>query len=769
MQALAGEEHELILASDLDGTLLAGSAEARRRIFDLFEGDRHDRKLIFVTGRGLESVLPVLADPTVPTPDWVIADAGATVVSGDTLQPVLPLQAEVAEKWPGTHTVVEALAGFKGLRRQDVPQERRCSFFCEERAITPELQRTVEGLGCELLFSAGRYLDVLPRGTSKGSTLLKLVRQKQLTPSSIIVAGDTLNDLSLFETGLKGVVVGQAEDKLVEQVRELPNVYLARREGCGGIVDALVHHGHLKGSAYEPSAPVGESDLVMVYHRLPFDEIEVDGHHEWVRPQSPNGIIPTLLGFFAKGPRGSWIAWSKQPSPPPADFETHVVVDAERYPNLVAARIPLTESDVRLFYNRFSKEAFWPIIFSFPQRASFDEASWEHYLKINRLFAERAASEAAPGALAWIHDYNLWMVPAFLRQLRPDLRIAFFHHTAFPPSDVFNVIPWRRDILGSLLQCDYIGFHIPRYVENFVDTVQSYAPCEILESTSCAPRWRTFGCALGVDSMATRMRVGERTVGVGAHPVGIDVEAIEGLVASSGMAPKLEAIEGQIRDRIGILSIERLDYVKGSLRKLLAFEQMLERHPEFRGRVVLFNVVTPAAPGMEVYESLRTQLDEAVGRINGRFAALGWTPVRYFFRSIPYDEVVAHYLACDVAWITPFRDGLNLVAKEYVATRDAAGKSGVLILSEFAGAAVELHGALLTNPYDMTDLCRMLVEALKMTTTDREHRMRRMAAIVREGNVIQWGEDFMRAVEAHHRLTNPPSRAAARPAGPAGS
>lgn len=748
MPVPADDRHELVLATDLDGTLLAGEPEARRRIFELFDGDRDNRKLIFVTGRGLESVLPVLANPTVPTPDWVIADAGATVVSGRSLRPVLPLQGELAKNWPGAHIVLERLAGFRGLQRQDVPQERRCSFFCDEDAVTGELHAVVEELGCELLFSAGRYLDVLPRGISKGSTLLGLAEQEGLPTSAIVVAGDTLNDLSLFETGLKGVVVGHAEAKLLDQVRDLPNVFIAEREGCGGIVDALVHHDLLDQDEHEPSAPVGGSELVMVYHRLPFDEAEIDGRHEWVRPRSPNGIIPTLLGFFAKGARGSWVAWSKQPSPPPAGFRPRVIVDAQRYPQLVASRIPLQAADVELFYNRFSKEAFWPIIFSFPERAGFDEASWAHYLRINRRFARQAAAEAAPGALVWIHDYNLWMVPAFLRQLRPDLRIAFFHHTAFPPPDVFNVIPWRRDILGSLLQCDYIGFHVPRYVENFVGAVRSYAPCEILATTSCAPRWRTFGCALGVDSMTTRLRVGERTVGVGAHPVGVDVEAIARLVASGELAPKVEAIRMQIRDRIGILSIERLDYVKGSLRKLLAFEQMLERHPELRGKVVLFNVITPAAPGMEVYESLRVQLDEAVGRINGRFSALGWTPVRYFFRSIPYDEVVAHYLACDIAWITPLRDGLNLVAKEYVATRDAAGEDGILILSEFAGVAAELHGALLTNPYDITDMRRVLVESLKMTRVDREHRMRRMASIVREGDVGHWGREFMQAVDA---------------------
>lgn len=717
-------------------------------MLELFAKTGPSRRLIFVTGRGLESVLPVLADPMVPTPDWIIADVGATVVSGHDLRPVLPLQGQLAQSWPGALAVLDALSDFDGLHRQEVPQERRCSFLCDESALTDRLREAVEALGCDLLFSAGRYFDVLPRGISKGSTLLKLAEQEGLDLEGIVVAGDTLNDLSLYETGLKGVVVGSAETALVRRVRDRAEVFIARRDGCGGIIDGLAHHGFIHDAV--PDLPVtrGESELVMVYHRLPFDEVEADGRVLWRRPKSPNGIIPTLLGFFAGGARGSWVAWSRQKSRAVENFQTHVDIDAALYPNLRAARVPLTAEDVDLFYKRFSKEAFWPIIFSFPDRAEFDESHWNHYLEINRVFAEQAAREAAEGALVWVHDYNLWMVPAFLRQLRPDVKIAFFHHTSFPAPDVFNIIPWRREIIGSLLQCDYVGFHVPRYVENFVGAVRSHSPCELLEEQACAPRWRTFGCALGVDTMTTALRAGDHTVRLGAHPVGVDVEAIESLLARADVQQKVDTIRRELSGRTGLLSIERLDYVKGSLRKLVAFETLLERHPELRGRVVMLNVVTPAAPGMEVYESLRTEVDEAVGRINGRFSTLDWTPVRYFFRSLPYDDVVAYYAACDVAWITPLRDGLNLVAKEYVATRDALGESGTLVLSEFAGAAVELHGAMLTNPYDATDMERTLHHALTLPAADRDQRMTRMAAIVRAGDVRQWGEGFLEAVRA---------------------
>lgn len=741
------DPRRLILATDLDGTLLAGPQEARRRVRELFSGGLDGARLVFVTGRGLESVMPLLADPTIPTPDYIIADVGATIVHGD-LRPVEPLHHEIAARWPGSQAVLRALSGVKGLTLQSVPQERRCSFLAAESAVTPALRATVAALGCELLFSAGRYLDVLPRGVGKGPALHRLAEAEGFDLDHIVVAGDTLNDLSLFEAGFKGIAVGGAEPALVARVAHMRHAYVADTEGCGGILDGLAWHGLRAANAdtMPLAAARGQAELVMVYHRLPYDEAVEDGIAVRRRPKSPNGIMPTLLSLFSDGRTGSWVAWSQQPSRTPDGFAVHVPVDPERYPNLQVARVALTGEDVDLFYKKFSKEAFWPIIFSFPDKAEFRQAHWERFLEVNRLFAEQTAREAAQGATAWIHDYNLWMVPAFLRPLRPDLKIAFFHHTAFPSSDVFNILPWRRDILASLLQCDYIGFHVPRYVENFVDAARSFAPLEVLDCAPCAPRFLTYGCALGVDSVTTAIVAGGRRVHLGAHPVGTDVALIERLLQTDAVAASLARIDGYLRGRTGIVSIEHLDYVKGSLEKLQAFERLLEQHPELAGKVTLLNIITPAAPGMEIYENLREELDRTVGRINGRFSTLDWVPVRYFYRSLPFEEVLAHYAACGIAWITPLRDGLNLVAKEYIAARKAVGKPGVLILSEFAGAAVELHGALLANPYDANAMTERLYRAITMGPDEAAYRTERLAAIVAEHDVARWGGDFLAAV-----------------------
>ena len=548
-----------------------------------------------MTGRGVETVLPLLSDPLIPDPEFIVADVGATVVHGDGLRPVQPVQWEIDQRWIGIEPVMRALGGLSGVERQRVPQERRCSFFLDDPRLVDEVRERLAHLECEVLFSAGRYLDVLPRGVSKGSTLRRLAEHLHVPAEDVLVAGDTLNDESLFTEGFRGVVVGHAEPGLSEVTALLPAVLHADAPGAGGILEA-VHA--LDGEPFESEEedPVsGDAQLVVVYHRLPFDERVVGGKTVRRRHGSPNGIIPTLLGCFENGRQGSWVAWSIDRKGVLA-APSHELVDEERYPNLVAARVPLSDEDVQRFYKRFSKEAFWPVIFSFVDRARFSSADWAHYLEINRIFAERAAAEADDGALVWIHDYNLWMVPAYLRQLRPDLRISFFHHTSYPPADVFNVIPWAGQVAGSLAQCDYVGFHIPRYVANFVDVLQSHVPVKVLETVPCAPRFRVHGMALALTEMPTRVRAGGREVGMGAHPVGVNARAIRGILEAPEARREYERLREHFAGTKLVLSVERLDYVKGPLQKLEAFETLLDEHEELRGTVTLVMVTTPPAP-----------------------------------------------------------------------------------------------------------------------------------------------------------------------------
>lgn len=740
----------MLLATDLDGTFLAGDPEDRLSLYQTIAA-HPEIKLAYVTGRSLEAVLPLLADPTLPQPDYIIADVGATLVHGDSLQPIQPLQSLVDAHWPGESQVASAIESF-GLERQDVPQARRCSYFCTpEQAANPALREAADQLGCDLLYSAELYLDFLPRGVNKGSSLKALADWLELNHDQVLAAGDTLNDLSMLSASFHGVCVGQSEGALLEATRHHSRTLHANRPGCGGILEAFAHFGFLgeHGIAAErrQAAQPGKSELVMVYHRLPYEEYRnAAGKLQRRRPTSPNGIIPTLLSFFGDGRPGSWVAWAVHEDDD-EPFDSHTTVDAERYPKLTAARVKLSKEEVDIFYKRFSKEAFWPTLHTFWERATFNEDDWQIFLKVNRAFAERTALEAAEGAIVWLHDYNLWMVPAYLRELRPDLRIAFFHHTYFPSADVFNVLPWRRQIVGSLLQCDYIGFHIPRQVENFVDVARGVFPLKTLERQNCAPRFITYGCAVGLERMTTALDTGTRQVKLGAHPVGLDIDRVR----SALEAPKIKELMGQLREEMKgvklILSVERLDYTKGILEKLNAYERLLADNPELIGKVTLVTVCVPAAKEMTIYDELQTQIEQAVGRINGRFARIGWTPLQFFFRSLPFEEVSAWYAMADVMWITPLRDGLNLVAKEFVAAQGLLDGRGVLVLSEFAGAAAELKGALLTNPHDPADLAQTCYQALNLPKSEAQARLRELFDIVCYNDIRRWGEEFLAGVQ----------------------
>lgn len=739
----------MLLATDLDGTFLAGDPEDRLSLYQTIAA-HPEIKLAYVTGRSLEAVLPLLADPTLPQPDFIIADVGATLVHGDSLQPIQPLQSVVDARWPGEPQVASAIEPF-GLERQDVPQARRCSYFCTpEQAANPALREIADELGCDLLYSAELYLDFLPKGVNKGSSLQALADWLELSHDQVLAAGDTLNDLSMLSASFHGVCVGQSESALLEATRSHSRTLHASRPGCGGILEAFAHFGFLgeHGIAAErrQAAQPGKAELVMVYHRLPYEEYRnAAGKLQRRRPTSPNGIIPTLLSFFGDGRPGSWVAWAVHEDGD-EPFDSHTTVDAERYPKLTAARVKLSKEEVDVFYKRFSKEAFWPTLHTFWERATFNEDDWQVFLKVNRAFAERTALEAAEGAIVWLHDYNLWMVPAYLRELRPDLRIAFFHHTYFPSADVFNVLPWRRQIVGSLLQCDYIGFHIPRQVENFVDVARGVFPLKTLERQSCAPRFITYGCAVGLERMTTALDTGTRQVKLGAHPVGLDIDRVRNALE----APKIKELMAQLREEMKgvklILAVERLDYTKGILEKLNAYERLLDDNPELLGKVTLVTVCVPAAREMRVYDELQTQIEQAVGRINGRFARIGWTPLQFFFRSLPFEEVSAWYAMADVMWITPLRDGLNLVAKEFVAAQGLLGGRGVLVLSEFAGAAAELKGALLTNPHDPADLAQTCYLALNLPKSEAQARLRELFDIVCFNDIRRWGEDVLAGV-----------------------
>ena len=482
----------------------------------------------------------------------------------------------------------------------------------------------------------------------------------------------------------------------------------------------------------------GKSPFVILYHRTPFDEsITSDGKRIWIDQKSPNGIIPTLRNLFRSSPDGTWIAWRRVDDTHVADTER---IDMTNPAPFTLCRIPLSDEQISSFYHITSKECFWPILHTFPTHFNVNNANWEIFEAVNRCFADAACAEAAEGATVWVHDYNLWLAPGYIREKRPDLKIAFFHHTPFPSNDVFAILPWREQILESLLCCDVVGFHIPRYTENFARAASTLVGARRGPKLPVDSKFIPVGTALAESSVTSHLEHNGRRIQLLSSPVGTSPDVIQELSWSAPVENHGEMIiQDTKKGRKLILSASRVDYTKGNEELLLAFERLLERRTDLHGEVVLMLACVAAASGMKIYEETQRSIEEMAGRINGRFSQIDWVPVRFSTRRIPYDEMIAWFCHADVCWITPLRDGLNLVAKEYAAARRHRG--GVLVLSEFTGASVVLDGAVLTNPYSNKRMDEAIESALAMPEAEQRRRMERMTDAVESYTVRDWADE----------------------------
>jgi len=481
------------------------------------------------------------------------------------------------------------------------------------------------------------------------------------------------------------------------------------------------------------------SSLCIIYHRQPYEERVENGRVTYHENKSPNGIVPTLKSFFAHVDKGQWVAWKQLPKSKvdQANFERRVRF-SDSHGSYDVVRLGLSADEVKSFYHVTSKEAFWPILHSFPWQANFSNVDWETFVDVNRKFAEAACEQADDDTLFWVHDYNLWLVPGFIRKMKPNARIAFFHHTPFPSSDVFNILPWRDDIIDSLLACDVVGFHIARYAQNFVATARSLRDVDVTERTQTSHALSPVGNALSEDEVVTCVRHQGRDVRIDAMPVGTNPALIRELLATD----KSRALQKEIRERLDgqrlIVSVGRVDYTKGTREMLESYERLLERRPDLHGQVKLLVTSVSAARGMTIYKNARRSIEQLVGRINGRFSRLNWSPILLFTTAVPFDELLAYYREADICWTTPLRDGLNLVAKEFVAAHQDRG--GVLVLSEFTGVAVELDSAVMCNPYHDQDMDAAIERALDMSHAEQQVRMRRMTNAIETYDIEHWAE-----------------------------
>ncbi len=483
-----------------------------------------------------------------------------------------------------------------------------------------------------------------------------------------------------------------------------------------------------------------KSSLVILYHRQPYDEAIKDGKTVYVQKKSPNGIVPTLRSFFAYAEKGTWVAWKQIANNEQESFQERVDVQEEDS-NYSVLRIPLNKKQVKNFYHITSKEAISPILHSFPYHFTYESSDWDNFKDVNRLFAEAACAEAADDALIWIHDYNLWLAPYFIRQIKPDAKIAFFHHTPFPSVDIFNILPWRKEIAESLLCCDVVGFHIPRYSENFVNVARSLLPIEVVETKKVEGHLCPTGTALAEPEMVTKVKYKGQTVRMDAFPVGTNPEYLLSVLKKPESEERYQQIKDELAGKKLIIAAGRVDYVKGNKEMLETFERLLKRRPELKGKVHFIVSCVSAATGMRIYEDAQNQIEQLAGQINGKHATLEWTPVLLFTKAFSFTDLLCYYKAADVCWTTPLRDGLNLVAKEYIVTH--GGNDGTLILSEFVGAAVELPDAIRTNPYSSDLMDKAIDKALDMPAEEQKETMTKMYDIVTKYDVKYWGNRLL--------------------------
>ncbi|MCU1500855.1 MAG: otsA [Ilumatobacteraceae bacterium] len=455
----------------------------------------------------------------------------------------------------------------------------------------------------------------------------------------------------------------------------------------------------------------GGHQLVVVANRLPV--ALVDG--EW--RSSPGGLVRALLGFL-RPTAALWVGWAGTADEPQAEFASD---------GIDVATISLAAEQIRGYYDSISNDAIWPLYHDALRTSTYDNDDWRIYAEVNERFATRTAEVAAEGAVVWVHDYQLQLVPAMLRRLRPDLRIGFFLHIPFPPQELFMRFPWREEVLEGMLGADLIGFQRRVAAENFISLAHRLVDAEVVD-----------------DGVRT---ADGRFVRVGSFPVSIDIDEVAGIAAD----PVTVKAAARIRRRLGdpptvLLGVDRLDYTKGIGERLTAFGELLRNRAiahavPGRPEVVLVQIAVPSRENVGDYQAQREHVEQLVGAVNGEFATLGYPAVHYLHRSLPLDQLIALYLATDVMVVTPLRDGMNLVAKEFVAARGVG--DGVLVLSEFAGAADEFTDAVIVNPHDPHALVEAMETAIAMPRDEAIRRMSALQDALLANDAQHWAASFL--------------------------
>ena len=460
------------------------------------------------------------------------------------------------------------------------------------------------------------------------------------------------------------------------------------------------------------------SRVILVSNRLPVTA-RMD-HDEVVVERSAGGLATGLRRIHDRSD-GVWIGWPGDVSGLGDGQKQHLsalLADARCVP------VPLSTEEVAGYYDGFSNGVLWPLFHYLLDRIPSHSLDWEVYRQVNERFADTVASVHRPGDLVWVHDYQLALVPQMIRDRLPSARVGYFLHVPFPSTEVFRTLPWREAVLEGMLGADLLGFHTVRYLSHF---------------SSSALR------VLGIPTQGDTMRFEGREIAVGVFPIGVDAAALSALAEDEDVLGQAASIRNEAAGQRIMIGVDRLDYTKGIPRRMLAFERLLEREPQWRKKVRLLQVAVPSRVDVPSYKDFRTDLEGLVGRINGAFSSVDWSPIHYVQRSFDERRLTALYRAADVMLVTPLRDGMNLVAKEFVTCR--SDEDGVLVLSEFAGAASEMSEAVQVNPYDIDAMAMAYHQALTMPDDERRIRMRALRQRIGNRDVHHWAQSFVDALE----------------------
>ncbi len=464
--------------------------------------------------------------------------------------------------------------------------------------------------------------------------------------------------------------------------------------------------------------------LIIVSNRLPLSISKKDGDID-ITP-SVGGLATGMKSFY-KSYESLWVGWSGMNEEDLSGDDKQLI--SNKLETEKCLPVHLTAQEAENYYYGFSNKTIWPLFHYFTQNTRYVDDYWASYKKVNEKFAEEILKIVKPGDRIWVHDYHLLLLPHLIRQKAPDVLIGFFLHIPFPSYEVFRVLPWRNEILEGILGADLIGFHTYDYERHFM---------------SCVRR------LLGYESVFNLIRLENRTVKVDNFPMGIDYQKFKksaidqqsrGMRNRSKFQQEIDRYFLSMPERKLILSIDRMDYSKGIARRLEAYSLFLEQNPEYLKKITLLLLAVPSREGIEQYQQMREEIDKLVGQINGKYGDINWTPIWYFYRSLPFDSLISLYSSCDIALVTPVRDGMNLVAKEYIACR--TDKTGVLILSEMAGASKEMSEALIVNPHNRQEVANAICESIEMSENEQIKRNDVLQKRLESYDVIKWAQDFM--------------------------